>query len=213
MVMTFAALAMGTSIGAATCEDPQSLQASIGAGESLVLRAASCAAGPDRHRVTLELLAGRDLVHRESFYAGGLAFSLAATTSLDIDGDGIPDVGVANGAGRAGDGMMYWLLKRRPYRLLPVGEAPLLALTADGRSVPYALIPGSDDVIATRMEYAVTQGKLHPTRSLMFAPLESGEWELREAIPTDTDGEWISRRSIRAAPERLRSCMEGGVCP
>lgn len=198
----------------ASCESPATIQALMEPSGPVVLRASSCRTGEGKFDVTLELLVGGVVTQMEHAAAEGTAYEPSIDLSLDIDGDGVPDVGVVNGAGRAGDGMAYWLVKGRSRRLVRAGEAPRLSLSTDGKRTLYALIPGSGEVQATRVEYRVNDEQLQRVRSLQFVPIDALRTEVREwnhvAPAGSAPGKEQGVQLIGS--DAAQRCMDGGPC-
>lgn len=197
-----------------TCNGLVTAQALLASAGSVVLHALSCPIGEGGFDVTVELLTGGNVTQREHLTGEGLAYVPSIDPSLDVDGDGVRDVGIANGAGRARDGMIYWLVKGGPLRLVRVGEAPRLSLSTDGNRFLYALVPGSGEVQATRVEYRVSDGQLRRVRSLQFVPIDDLQTEVREMLHGDSVGSTSKEPSVRTASnEAAQRCMDGGSCP
>lgn len=197
-----------------TCNGLVTAQALLASAGPLVLRASSCPVGESSFHVTVELIAGGNVTQRERLTGEGLAYAPSIDQSVDVDGDGVRDVGVANGAGRAGDGTVYWLVKGDPPRLIRVGEAPRLSLSTDGNRFLYALVPGSGEVQATRVEYRVSDGQLRRVRSLQFVPIDDFRTEVREMLHGNSVGSPSNEPRVRlASNEAAQRCMDGGSCP
>jgi hypothetical protein len=210
----------GSTTDAATsnrlCDQPVTTTAVLNAAGTVAIRSGSCPAGGDKFHVVLELVVDGKVAQTEQLSAEGIAYTVSIDSSLDIDGDGVQDVGVANGAGRGGDGMVYWVLKRDPFRLMRAGEAPRLSLSTDGGRTLYALVPGSGDVQATRSEYQVREGQLRRTRALQFVPIDDANTEIRELVHANSsasEASWTQKNIRRVSGEEARRCMDGGVCP
>lgn len=197
-----------------SCNGLVTAQALLASDGPVVLHASSCPIGKDSFDVTVELLTGGNVTQRERLTGEGLAYVLSIDTSLDVDGDGVRDVGIANGGGRAGDGMLYWLVKGDPPRLIRVGEAPRLSLSTDGHRFLYALVPGSGEVQATRVDYRVSDGQLRRVRSLQFVPIDDLRTEVREMVHGDSAGSPSKEHRVRlTGSEAAQRCMDGGSCP
>jgi hypothetical protein len=100
--------------------------------------------------------------------------------------------------------------------LIRVGEAPRLSLSlsTDGNRFPYALVPGSGEVQATRVEYRVSDGQLRRVRSLQFVPIDDFRTEVREMLHGDSVGSPSNEPRVRlASNEAAQRCMDGGSCP
>ncbi|MFZ5550584.1 MAG: hypothetical protein ACOZJX_17945 [Pseudomonadota bacterium] len=211
-VIAFVFLVSGCAASAAVCKNQVAAKAPLDPAGLVVLHVASCPVDEGSFDVALEVRTGSKVTQRERTTAEGLAYGLSIDQSVDIDGDGTRDVGVANGAGRAGDGMNYWLVKRNPVYLVRIGEAPRLSLSSDGKRILYALVPGSGEVQATRVEYQLVAGQLRRVRSLQFVPIDDVRTEIRELLHVDgASGKEQSGRL--ATSEEAQRCMDGGPCP
>jgi hypothetical protein len=218
ILLAFALFLSGCAVvvsgGTTICESPQTASLTLDSTNSVVLLGRSCPSADDKHYVSLELLVEGEVVQKEHMNAEGFAYVISIDHSVDIDNDGIRDIGIANGAGRAGDGMTYWLLKHRPFRLLSAGEASRLSLSTDGKSVLYSLVTGSGDIQATRLEYQIMEGQLRQNRALQFVPLNDVSFEIRELIRSDSAAQsWQPRGVKRASSDEAQRCMDGGRCP
>jgi hypothetical protein len=179
----------------------------------VALRVTSCPGADDEFDLVLELHEKGDTLQREYMKAQGLAYEVSIEQSLDLDGDGIRDVGIANGTGRDGDGKTYWLFKLNPLRLIRAGDAPNLSFSKPDYGL-YALVPGGGEVQATRVEYQMKDGQLKAKRALQFVPMDDVGFEIREQIRTESsEFPWKAGAVKRATNEEGQRCMDGGECP
>lgn len=196
------------------CEVPLVASGNLSKKDSVGLRVSACPAGKDEYDVGVELLVGGRIVQTETISADGAAYYPAINTAIDLDGDGLDDVGISNGKGRAGDGMSYWLFRSHPYRLISAGEGPTLAWSGYAQHVLFALVPGSGDVQATRIEYKIDNEHLAMTRAIQFRPLPEKRYELTE-VPPENQGKQASAtfKKLYVDEELAHKCMAGTKCP
>lgn len=216
LVLVFCGCTTDAATSDSSCDQPATTTAVLDAAGTVAMRSRSCPTGDDKFHVVLELVVGGKVAQLERLSAEGLAYAVSIDPSLDIDGDGVRDVGVANGAGRGGDGMVYWLLRRDPFRLVRTGEAPRLSLSTDGKRTLYALVPGSGEVQVTKSEYQVREGQLRRTRALQFVPIDDANTEIRELVQANTsayESSWTQQGIRRVSGEEAQRCMDGGACP
>jgi hypothetical protein len=195
------------------CVEPQAAAIQPHKLPSLTMSARACQLGDQRYSVTLTIRLNDRVVDTEMMPAEGGAYVLSVDNSLDLDGDGIPEIGVANAMGRAGDGTSYWSISSSAPYLTRLGEAPKLMRKDGNPRTFYASLPGSADLISTTMEYEIVEGRLHPTRALQFAPVDELVVEVRELIKQfDKGGDWVQRRSRRISIDSADQCMEKDDC-
>lgn len=179
----------------------------------VILRVTSCSAADDGFNLVLELHEKGNTLQKDYMKAQGLAYEVSIEQSLDLDGDGIRDVGIVNGTGRDGDGRTYWLFKSNPLRLIRAGDAPDLSFSEPDHGL-YALVPGGGEVQATRVEYQMKDGQLKAKRALQFVPMNDAGFEIREQIRTESpELTWKAGAVKRATNEEGQRCMDGGACP
>jgi len=197
----------------ASCKDPQLASIELDSTPSMTLEGVACSLDNDKYLVTLTVLHSGRIVEGKTMGAEGNSYVLSIDNSVDIDGDGILDISVSNGMGRAGDGMTYWLVKSSPPYLTGVGDAPKLAPAGGSQKTIYALIPGGGDILATRIEYQIMNGRLRQTRALQFVFFDEKTVEVRELIQAaDEDGAWMQGKSQRISRSEADRCMAGEEC-
>lgn len=98
------------------------------------------------------------------------SYTILLDTSIDIDNDGIPDLALATGAGRAGDGMHYWRYNPASYKYISAGEAPFLTRCKKLQSDTfYNLASTSGRLQSVRTKYRFENGRIAPVSAIGFA--------------------------------------------
>jgi hypothetical protein len=173
----------------------------------------SCELAKDKYEVEVDEYKNGEKLQRMKFTAEGIAYQPAIDLSLDINSDGIPDVGVTTGKGRAGDGMHYWLQLATPPGLVDVGEAPQLSTGTSGARLLFALVPGGGDIQSTRIDYELRGGLLAPVRAYQFKFRPAGGFEMTSLRPqTSESSSWNAEWSKNISDEGAQVCMSGGSC-
>ena len=195
------------------CEDPKTQRIEWPRPLGLFVEMTACRVGEVQFQVTIRLLSNGHLVEIKRIDAEGNAFVPFADLALDIDDDGVADLGVATGKGRSGDGMHYWLLKDRPLRLIDVGEAPMLSRSSSKPYTLWALVPGSGEIQATRLDYAFTAGRLIQVRSIHLSPIPDGVYRASIVkIPENKNVVMGTELVYLMSKQNAQSCMDGGPC-
>jgi len=136
------------------------------------------------------------------------AYSLAIDTSMDLNNDGILDLGVSSGGGRGGEGMWYWAFDKSNGVFAYLGEAPALSIdTSKGKRI-FATLSGSGDVQAVRYNYSVKDLKLVISDAAAFVPSDSSY----RVVIMDCDASSVCKqtRVIEKVPTLLaQGCMAG----
>lgn len=181
-------------------------------GTKVVARACRIAIG--EYRITLRVISRNKLIQTVTAEARGEAYQLSLDTSIDINLDGVPDLAIATGKGRAGDGMHYWVMAANPARLIDVGEAPRLTRTTTEQKLLFALIPSGGEIQSTRVEYKFTNYALVPTRAIQFRPGTDGTYEITVLECMPREGlVWRLTGTQRISEKQAQACMSGAPCP
>jgi hypothetical protein len=212
VAVVLALLTMGANAGQ-NCNDRQDLTKKIDNLKDISLHAWSCRIEGDKYTVSLELKSPRKTHFAGKFSATGPAFTLSIDNTTDLDGDGVVDVGVANGTGPAGDGMSYWLFKIDRKELIYVGDAPHLTKFEGDPPALFALIPGSGDVQATMINYIVESSKLREYRAIQFIPVSEDSYKLQELVRDKISVDWKFGNSLLVPALDAQNCMASARCP
>lgn len=136
------------------------------------------------------------------------AYSLQMDTSMDLNNDGIPDLGLSNGGGRGGEGTWYWAFDKSNGVFAYLGEAPALRIDSSNSKKIFATVSGSGDVQAVRYNYVVRDLKLVISDAAAFTPTRNSyRVSVMECIATSACRE---TRVIEKVPAPLaQRCMAG----
>jgi hypothetical protein len=199
---------------ASPAEDPDCV--SVSATHSTVratVVVTSCKLAKDEYDVVVDEYKNGETLQQIKFTAEGIAYLPTIDFSLDINADGIPDVGVATGKGRAGDGMHYWLQLATPLRLVDVGEAPQLSTGTTAARILFALVPGGGEIQSTRVDYELRDGLLAPVRAYQFKFQPAGGFQMTSLRPQKSESSsWNAEWSENISEEGAQACMTGGPC-
>lgn len=203
-----------TSRASSTCIEPATITAVIDAKLGAKVVAKACRIDIEKYRITLRVISRNKLLQTATVEARGEAYQLSLDTTVDINLDGVSDLGVTTGKGRAGDGMHYWVVAAKPARLIDTGEAPRLNRTTTGQKLLFALIPSGGEIQSTRIEYEFTNFALVPTRSIQFRPGTDGTYEITVLERMPGEGlAWRATSTQRISEEQAQACMSGAPCP
>lgn len=145
--------------------------------------------------------------------AEGESLAPFADAALDIDEDGIDDLGVATGKGRSGGGMHYWLMRESTLQLIDIGDAPMLSRSLSKPRTLWALVPGSGEIQATRVDYALIAGVLMQVRAIQLSPLPDGAYLASILKRSETGSAVLEKDAVRFMSEQdAQDCMDGGPC-
>lgn len=173
----------------------------------LRVQASVCAGADDDFALRVRLFEQSRLLQTQQFVVPGHSV-LALDAALDINGDGIADVGIANGMGRAGDGMYYFVVDARRKRLLLAGDVPRLRWSRDDKPVLFALQPGSGAWFASRQEYDWQDSRLLLRRTIQIKALADDGYQLAF---TGADGATLAPAQLATAA-RVEQCLSGRRC-
>lgn len=203
-----------TSHASSQCIEPTTITAVIDAKIGAKVVAQACRISIGKYRITLRVISRNKLLQTVKVEGEGEAYHLSIDTSVDINLDGVSDLGVATGKGRAGDGMHYWVVAAKPARLLDLGEAPRLTRPTSEQKLLFALIPSGGEIQSTRVEYEFTNSALVPTRAIQFRPGTDGTYEITvlDCIPGEALA-WRLTSTQRISEEQAQACMSGAPCP
>lgn len=157
--------------------------------------------------VVIDLINDR-IQQKYKFIVDNEAYSIGVNSSIDLTGQGGRDLGIANGKGRSGEGMWYWIFdgNSRSYKF--VGEAPLLRRSKAKNGPLFAIVSGSGDVQATRYSYRIKGGKLAVVGAISFTPVDDAyDISLMICASDIRCGEVGRLKNISS--ERAQKCMEG----
>ncbi|WP_155630497.1 hypothetical protein [Burkholderia cepacia] len=158
-------------------------------------------------RVFVSMLTGKKKQNYK-FLTDNRAYSISIDSEIDLKNDGGRGLGVANGRGRSGDGMWYWVFDRKAKLYKYIGEAPRLYRSKTRRGGIFAIESGSGDVQSMRYGYQIKNDRLTMVSAMGFIPI-GGEYEI--SLMTCTPDSRCSEvdRLKDVSPEKVQRCMNG----
>ncbi|MCA9233043.1 MAG: hypothetical protein KDA57_20520 [Planctomycetales bacterium] len=215
MAATLCVLEGCTLASAQSCAEFKREMFALQRPSAAAIEVTNCRRARNEYVVSVRLISDAGSTEAQQISAEGEALVLFVDTSLDINNDGVPDLGIATGKGRSGDGMHYWLLGKNLLSLIDVGEAPMLKRSLVGRRPLWALVPGSGEVQATRIEYDLSLGALLQTKAIQFIPQLDSSYRVSVWVRSGTgSGGWlVEKPTLFLSEADARECMEGGKCP
>lgn len=174
---------------------------------------AACRVREGQFSVVVWLMLNGRVVQVMEIDAEGESLAPFADVVLDIDEDGIADLGVAIGKGRSGNGMRYWLMRERLLQLIDIGEAPMLSRSSCEPCTLWALVSGSGEIKAARVDYALIAGVLMQVRAIQLSPLPDGAYLASILKRSETGSAVLEKDAVRFMSEQdAQDCMDGGPC-
>ncbi|WP_155706116.1 hypothetical protein, partial [Burkholderia cepacia] len=113
----------------------------------------------DGGRVSISMLTGKNRQNYK-FIVENRAYSISIDSDIELKDDGGRGLGVANGGGRSGDGMWYWVFDRKKRLYRYIGEAPRLYRSKTKCGGIFSIESGSGDVQSMRYSYQVKNDRL-----------------------------------------------------
>lgn len=202
----------GSVVEAYDCNYRETMDSDLQVGFGLKIVAHACGKSEDHGVISIKVMKNQNVVQvMEADYESS-SYALSINTTLDLDLDGVPDLAVATGKGRGGEGMHYWLYDKRQSFFIDLGEAPLLNHLKTGNSKNlFAVISGSGDMQSIRLDYELAQGKISQISALGFVPQEDSSYLLIHLKP-DSNGDYTETIKSRIVHEELaHDCMNGLV--
>lgn len=200
------------SLALSKCLNEEKKNLKIQGANGLEFSAFSCETSQSTYRILLQFYKNKKLVKVEKMNAKG-AYSLSINNDIDVNDDGIFDISVANGKGKSGGGMDYWLIRNQPPFMTSLGDFPEIKRSKTRNRVLYSVIPGGGEIISTRYEYKLFEGKLHVSRAITAKILSNGFYET-QALSYDLKSKSWTPKGARAnwSESQLSTCMSGGQC-
>lgn len=138
------------------------------------------------------------------------AYSIDVNSSIDLNNDGIPDLGISNGKGRGGDGMHYWIFNPKEQSYIDAGEAPFLQISTDGKKTLFTAVTSSGEIQSIRYNYIVSKGTLKIKSAIGFIPTDNNY--VISFLKIKSDGSYQEVRRISGVDTgTAQGCMNGSI--
>ncbi|WP_124544398.1 hypothetical protein [Burkholderia cepacia] len=161
----------------------------------------------DGGRVSISMLTGKNRQDYK-FIVGNRAYSISINSDIELKDDGGRGLGVANGGGRSGDGMWYWVFDRKKSLYQYIGEAPRLYRSKTKCGGIFSIESGSGDVQSMRYSYQVKNDRLILLGAMGFIPIDDVyEISLMTCTPDSSCNEVDRLKDV--SPEKVQRYMNG----
>ncbi|WP_318827205.1 hypothetical protein [Burkholderia cepacia] len=161
----------------------------------------------DGGRVSISILTGKNRQNYK-FIVENRAYSISIDSDIELKDDGGRGLGVANGGGRSGDGMWYWVFDRKKRLYRYIGEAPRLYRSKTKCGGIFSIESGSGDVQSMRYSYQVKNDRLILLGAMGFIPIDDVyEISLMTCTPDSRCNEVDRLKDV--SPEKVQRYMNG----
>ncbi|WP_155631421.1 hypothetical protein [Burkholderia cepacia] len=161
----------------------------------------------DGGRVSIRILTGKNRQNYK-FIVENRAYSISIDSDIELKDDGGRGLGVANGGGRSGDGMWYWVFDRKKRLYRYIGEAPRLYRSKTKCGGIFSIESGSGDVQSMRYSYQVKNDRLILLGAMGFIPIDDVyEISLMTCTPDSRCNEVDRLKDV--SPEKAQRYMNG----
>ncbi|WP_176115517.1 hypothetical protein [Burkholderia cepacia] len=161
----------------------------------------------DGGRVSISMLTGKNRQNYK-FIVENRAYSISIDSDIELKDDGGRGLGVANGGGRSGDGMWYWVFDRKKGLYRYIGEAPRLYRSKTKCGGIFSIESGSGDVQSMRYSYQVKNDRLILLGAMGFIPIDDVyEISLMTCAPDSRCNEVGRLKDV--SPEKAQRYMNG----
>lgn len=163
--------------------------------------------GDDGGRVSISMLTGKNRQDYK-FIVENRAYSISIDSDIQLKDDGGRGLGVANGGGRSGDGMWYWIFDQKKRLYQYIGEAPRLYRSKEKCGGIFSIESGSGNVQSVRYSYQIKNDKLILLSAMGFIPIDDVyEISLMTCTPNSRCNEVDRLKDV--SPEKAQRYMNG----
>jgi len=202
-------IAAHASPGGKVCPRNQTRHTDIQISRELIvhLEVNSCDINENRGTVETTARIGKK-TQRFTFHYTASAYSINIDSSIDLDGDGIRDLGISNGEGRSGNGMSYWIFDITSKSYIYAGKSPTLQRESIDRRRLFSAESSSGEMQAIRYNYIIKNKKLEMTGAIGFIPNDD-IYEV-SLMKCSRNGLCKEKKRIKNIfPARAQGCMNG----
>lgn len=185
----------------------RTLQVKIGKGIIANLSIKSCGNIDGSGHVLTRVEIGHNVQFLKSEYESS-SYSIDVNSSIDLNNDGTPDLGVSDGKGRDSNGMHYWIFDPSTKLYSDLGEAPAIEKSQDGENTPFAVVSSSGEIQSIRYDFEIIKNKLKVKCAIGFIPIGK-DYDIA-LLKINEDGSYEEEKRIRGVrADQAQACMSG----
>jgi hypothetical protein len=199
----------------AECEDQQVKEFNLRGLSDIKLLIKKCSLNDTSGNVTINVIKNNKTSQVLHSTFDSDSYVLDVNPDFIIDSSGGPDLAVATGKGRAGDGMHYWKIDKKNLQYTDLGEAPTLIHDKDGNL--FSLESSTGEFRSIRYNYNYGSSGMKIVSAIGFSqngPPEKYEITHLKPNPKSLEDKWESLDKITVPADIAEKCMDGtGACP